>query len=219
MLQNTYIKLYGEVMNKLLLLLVATPLWAQDTVRIRHENYTTVFSNSKKYPVLVEWYITPEELNCVSPTSRKNTFMPDPLLKQLSDVGADYIGSGFDRGHLSPAADNRCGNKHMEESFYFTNMAPQRPGLNRGQWKEVEEWTRELVRTHGSVFVQAGCVGEERKVKRLSIPTHCWKVITVEKTNQVTAFVFRNMADKSPTKEQHIVPIDSVRKLTGLKLK
>jgi endonuclease G len=207
-------------MKKLLgLLLLSSPLQAQDTTRIVHENYTTVFSNTMKYPVLVEWYITPEEITCINPVSRKDVFIPDPLLKQSSDVAADYVGSGFDRGHLSPAADSRCNIKYMQESFYFTNMAPQRPGLNRGQWKAVEEWTRELVKTQGTVFVQAGCVGEERKVKRLSIPTHCWKVVTIQKTHETTAFVFRNSADKSPTKEQHIVPIDSVIRLTRLKLK
>jgi len=98
-------------------------------------------------------------------------------------------------------------------------MAPQRAGLNRGSWKMLEEHTRELSRKHDSVFVQAGCVGVERTVKRLSIPTHCWKVTRVKSTNEVTAYVFRNMADKSPTRVEHIVPIDSVRKLTGLNIK
>ena len=209
-------------MYKLLLLLVfvVSPLTAQDTVRIAHKNYTTVFSKSLKYPILVEWWVTKSGLECANPVARKDKFVPDPLLKNESDLAEDYVGSGFDRGHLAPAADNRCsGVEVMEESFFFTNMAPQRPGLNRGQWKEVEEWTRTTAKESDSVFVQAGCVGKETTVKRLTIPTHCWKIITIKKTNKVTAFVFRNSADKSPTKEQHIVSRDSVLKLTKLNLK
>jgi len=37
---------------------------SQDTVRIHHKEYTTVYSKSKKYPVLVEWYATKAKIGC-----------------------------------------------------------------------------------------------------------------------------------------------------------
>ena len=167
-------------MKKLIcLLLLSLPLQAQDTVRVRHGNYESVFSVSKRYPVFVEWWVTKTKLECANPVKRQDRFVPDPQLRRESDVDNDYRGSGFDRGHLSPAADARCNARHMEESFYFTNMAPQTPGLNRGQWKTLEEWTRYLATQHDSVYVRAGCVGESRRVQRLAVPTHCWKIIVV----------------------------------------
>jgi endonuclease G len=193
---------------------------AQDTVRIKHSNYQTVFSRARKYPVLVEWWVTKNGITCTQPFKRSDNFSPDPLLKDDSNLGTDYVGSGFDRGHIAPAADNQCVSKQaMDESFYFTNMAPQRAGLNRGAWKMLEEHTRDLAKKHDSVFVQSGCVGVETTVKRLSIPTHCWKITTVKSTNEVTAYVFRNIPDKSPTRANHIVPIDSVRRLTKLNIR
>jgi endonuclease G len=75
----------------------------------------------------------------------------------------------------------------MAESFYFTNMAPQYPGLNRGQWKALEDYTRKLAIEHDSVFVQTGCVGEAKKVKSLSIPTHCWKIVHVLREQHIRA--------------------------------
>lgn len=209
-------------MRKLLLLLVfvVSPLSAQDTVRIVHKNYTSVFSKSLKYPILVEWWVTKSALECTNPVARKDKFIPDPLLKKDSDVAEDYVGSGFDRGHLAPAADNRCkGADVMEESFFFTNMAPQYPGLNRGQWKNLEEWTRYLATQNDSVFVQAGCVGDVKKVKRLAIPSHCWKVITIKKTGEVTAYWFPNVPEKSVSFEMHMIDKEELKKKLPVKIK
>ena len=205
-------------MKKLIcLLLLSLPLQAQDTVRVRHGNYESVFSVSKRYPVFVEWWVTKAKLECANPVKRQDRFVLDPQLRRESDVDNDYRGSGFDRGHLFPAADARCNARHMEESFYFTNMAPQTPGLNRGQWKNLEEWTRYLATQNDSVFVRAGCVGESRRVQRLAVPTHCWKVIHVK--NQKEAYVFPNVEERSKSFEMHKVPLDSVKKLTKLPIK
>jgi len=209
-------------MKKLLLLffVFVSPLTAQDTVRIVHKNYTTVFSKSLKYPILVEWWVTKSGLECANPVARKDKFIPDPLLKKDSDIAEDYVGSGFDRGHLAPAADNRCkGADVMEESFFFTNMAPQYPGLNRGQWKNLEEWTRYLATQNDSVFVQAGCVGDVKKVKRLAIPSHCWKVITIKKTGEITSYWFPNVPEKSVSFEMHMIDKEELKKKLPVKIK
>lgn len=202
-------------MKKFLLLwLCAAPLQAQDTVRVKHSNYETVFSKSKKYPVLVEWWVTTKKIQCSNPVKRNDKFLPDPKLPVDSDVADDYVGSGFDRGHLAPAADQQClGAEVMAESFYFTNMAPQYPGLNRGQWKALEEHVRKLALTHDSVFVQAGCVGVRQQIKRVVVPTHCWKIIRVQSTKEVSAYVFDNVPVKTVSFTAHKVAVDSVLRL------
>ena len=205
-------------MKKLLVFfLLALPLQAQDTVRVKHGNYESVFSVSKRYPVLVEWTVTRSKLECKNPAKRTDKFLPDPQIKKESNIDEDYVKSGFDRGHISPAADARCSEKHMAESFYFTNMAPQYPGLNRGQWKNLEEWTRVLAVENDSVIVKAGCVGEAQKMNRVAVPTHCWKVIYVK--GQAEAYVFPNVPERSKSFEMHKVPLDSVKRLTKLPIK
>ena len=115
---------------------VALALNAQDTVRIKHTNYTTVFSKSKHYPVLVEWYATKAKIGCEKPLARKDNFKPDPLLLAETDLLEDYKGSGTDRGHMMPAADNLCQTPQVQdECFYFSNMAAQYHSLNAGDWK------------------------------------------------------------------------------------
>jgi endonuclease G len=205
-------------MKKLLVsILLALPLQAQDTVRVKHGNYESVFSVSKRYPVLVEWTVTRSKLECSNPAKRTDKFLPDPQIKKESDIDDDYVKSGFDRGHISPAADARCNEKHMAESFYFTNMAPQYPGLNRGQWKNLEEWTRVLAVENDSVIVKAGCVGVRQQMKSVAVPTHCWKVIYVK--GKAEAYVFPNEPERTKSFEMHKVPLDSVKKLTKLPIK
>lgn len=206
--------------STILVLFLSVSLKAQDTIRLVHKEYITVFSKSKKYPVLVEWWLTKQKVSCASPVARKDQFVPDPLLTSETDLIKDYTGSGFDRGHMAPAADNQCsGPDAMKESFYFTNMAPQYGSLNRGDWKTLEMRTRELALNQDSVKIWTGSVGETRKVQRLSIPEKCWKVIYVKSTNTWSAYIFNNDQSKANGIEDNKVSVEDVEKLTNLKFK
>ena len=120
---------------------------SQDTVRLKHTNYTTVFSKSNHYPVLVEWWITRAKIDCKTPLPRKDNFQPDPLLPNETDLLKDYKGSGTDRGHMMPAAENLCQTPSIQdECFYFSNMAAQYHSLNAGDWKSVETMEREYAK-------------------------------------------------------------------------
>lgn len=203
----------------LLAFVVPQILFAQDTIRIKHLNYETVFSQKQKYPVIVQWWLTKDKLNCKNPVKRQNNFAPDPMLTKESNLAESYIGSGYDRGHMSPAADAQCDVKQMDESFYFTNMAPQTPQLNRGEWKYLEEWTRQQSLLLDSIKISAGCVGKKQVIKQLTIPTYCWKVLQIKKSKQTLAYVFENGLEKNVSFEGHKVSIDSIKKLTGFTFK
>lgn len=204
----------------LIVLFFNVSLKAQDTVRLVHKEYTSVFSKSLKYPVLVEWWLTKAKVTCNNPIPRKDQFAPDPLLINETDIIIDYKGSGTDRGHMSPAADNQCsGDQAMKESFYFSNIASQYHSLNAGDWKILEMQTRELARNLDSVKVWAGSVGEERKIGKVSIPIKCWKVVYINKTKTWVAYIFNNDKSKPDGIENNKVSIEEVEKLTGFKFK
>ena len=208
------------VLSIFIVLFINVSLEAQDTVRLIHKEYTTVFSKSKKYPVLVEWWLTKQKVTCTSPVPRKDQFIPDPLLASETDLTKDYTGSGFDRGHMAPAADNQCsGPDAMKECFYFSNMTPQYGSLNRGDWKTLEMRTRELAQSQDSVRIWTGSVGESKKVQRLSIPEKCWKIVYIKKTNEWQAYIFNNDQSKANGLEDNKVTIQDIEKLTNLKFK
>ena len=72
-----------------ILLLLTVKTYSQDTIRLKHTNYTTVFSKSLKYPVLVEWWETKKKDSCKTHLQRKNTFAPDPLLYKETNLSVD----------------------------------------------------------------------------------------------------------------------------------
>jgi len=67
------------------LLIVSITLFSQDVVVLKHTNYTSHYSKSKKYPVMVEWWETRAKIGCSNPIPRKDNFKPDPLLHRLID--------------------------------------------------------------------------------------------------------------------------------------
>jgi len=204
----------------LFLLLFCQNVVAQDTIRLVHKEYTTVFSKSLKYPILVEWWITKNKVTCKNPLPRKDKFALDPLLPLYTDLLIDYKGSGIDRGHMAPAADNQCsGDVAMQECFYFSNMAPQYHSLNAGDWKTLEMMTRDIAMFRDSVKVWCGSVGVERKINRVSIPTKCWKVLYIVSTKEYYCYIFDNNTTKPDGLDNNKVSIEEIEKLTNLKFK
>jgi endonuclease G len=203
-----------------LLLLISITINAQDTIRIKHTNYQTIFSKTKKYPVLVEWWVTKKMVSCETPLKRKDTFAPDPKLPKETNLMNDYKGSGTDRGHMMPAADNLCQTPLVqEECFYFSNMSPQYHSLNAGDWKSLETWTREMSVKYDSVYVWAGNLGVEKKIGSVSVPKECWKVVYIKKKNEYHYFIFRNTSDKPDGMENNRVTKSDLEKKTGFKFR
>lgn len=196
-----------------------TSIFSQDTVRLIHKNYTSVFSKSKKYPVLVEWWLTKSKVSCSNPIPRTDKFLPDPLIKEHTNLQDSYTKSGFDRGHMSPAADNQClGKDVLEESFYFSNMSAQYHSLNAGDWKSLETYTRNLALELDSVKVFCGNIGESKKIGVVSVPEKCWKVIYIKKTKEYRYFIFDNVKIKPDGFQNNEVKESDFKKLIKLKL-
>ena len=203
----------------LFLLLFVLNVSAQDTITIYHKAYSTTFSKSKRYPVKVEWWITKNNLICNTKTKRSDKFIPDPKLSAETNLQSDYTGQGFDRGHNFPSADAACDQVANDESFYFSNMTAQYPSLNRGDWKTLESFTRELALKNDSTKVWCGSVGEDKKIGTVSVPKQCWKIIYIKKTNEWIAYLFNNDISKADGIENNKVKVTDIEKLTGFKFK
>jgi endonuclease G len=209
-----------KVLSLVTLLVISVTLFAQDVVVLKHTNYTTHFSKSKKYPVMVEWLETKAKVACEKPLARKDNFKPDPLLPTETDLAADYVKSGYDRGHLMPAKSNQCQTQAVQdECFYFSNMAAQTHRLNAGDWKSLETLTREIASKEDSVHIWAGNVGEIKRVGKVAVPKQCWKVVYVKKSNEWLAYLFENDLSNPDGINNNKVDLVDIEKLTGLKFK
>ena len=187
---------------------------------LKHTNYTSHYSKSKKYPVMVEWWITKAKIGCPTPLARKDNFKPDPKLPNETNLLEDYKGSGTDRGHMMPAAENLCQTPAVQdECFYFSNMASQYHSLNAGDWKSVEMLERQISLEKDSVKVWCGNIGVAKRIGRVAVPTKCWKVIYVVKTKEWLCFLFDNNTSKPDGINNNKVNKLDIEKLTGFKFK
>ena len=203
----------------LLLLISSFTVSSQDLVTINHKSYKTTYSKSKNYPVKVEWWLTKAMLSCSTKVKRTDNFGPDPKLIANTNLQQYYEKSGYDRGHNFPAADGACDVISMTESFYFSNMTPQTPQLNRGDWKALEELTRAESLKYDSIHIWVGSVGEIKKIGTTSVPKQCWKVIYIKKTNKWSAYLFNNSTTKADGIDNNKVEVKVVEQISGFKFK
>ena len=175
-------KLVKKIIGLVIITLLFGSFKKDPIVKLTHTGYIAYYNTDLHYSVNIEWWDTRARLVCPeSKVPRKDAFAPDPLLAAETDLMDDYKGSGFDRGHMCPAADNQCSSELQKECFYFSNMSPQYHSLNAGIWKTLESRTRELATEFDSVKVWCGSLGSAGKIGTVTIPTHCWKVIFIKK--------------------------------------
>lgn len=204
----------------LFLISITLSCHSQDKIKLKHSNYTSFFSKSKGYPVMVEWWITKNEILCETPLKRKNNFKKDPLLPEETDLEIYYQKSGFDRGHMCPAADNLCETQEIQdECFYYSNMSPQYHNLNAGDWKSLEMLVRDNIKTNDSIHIWCGGVGEIKKIGKISVPKYFWKVIYFKNDNEYMSFIFENSPSKPDGLKNNEVNLKDVEELTGFKFK
>jgi endonuclease G len=155
---------------------------------------------------------------------RRNDFRADTQVSaEYRAELSDYVGEGYDRGHLSPAAANTNSVEIMSESFLLTNMVPQVPNLNRGIWLRLELRVRNWVRDHNKdIYAVSGAVYNEGFLSignGVAVPTHMFKVVVDSANNKGIAFYFPNdLGLKIPQRDlpQYAMSIRDVEKLTGI---
>jgi len=142
---------------------------------VHHNDYITYYNPVLHEPDSVHWLLTPAMLTCKVHLARTNKFTANPAIPNTK-FNSDYEKSGYDQGHQFPAQDASCNVTDETECFYFTNMVPQRPNLNRITWKDLEVYTRKLAVTQ-IVSVTCGIKGSLGSIgkNKVVIPAYCWK--------------------------------------------
>jgi endonuclease G len=195
------------------------PLMKGNIPIIKHLGYAFQYSEKHEQAFWVGYELTNKETE--KAFERTDEFIPDPAVSTGTATVADYAKSGYDRGHLAPAADMGWSQQAMAESFYFSNMSPQEPGFNRGIWKNLEEQVRTWAKAYDSIYVVTGPVLKDGLVQLgpngVSIPKYYYKVILDNTGDDVKAigFLMPNEASKEPL-EKFAVSVDQVEQETGI---
>ena len=195
------------------------PLMKGNIPIIKHLGYAFQYSEKHEQAFWVGYELTKKETE--KAFERTDEFIPDPAVSTGTATVADYLKSGYDRGHLAPAADMGWSQQAMAESFYFSNMSPQEPGFNRGIWKNLEAQVRTWAKAYDSIYVVTGPVLKDGLVQigsnGVSIPKYYYKVILDNTGDDAKAigFLMPNEASKEPL-EKFAVSVDQVEQETGI---
>lgn len=184
-----------------------------------HSAYCLVYSEEHEQAIWVAYELTSDET--LKSHERTDKFLIDPKISTGSATKEDYTRSGFDKGHIAPAADMGWSQTAMIESFFMSNMSPQRPQCNRGIWKKGEEQVRDWAKNYGKLYVVAGPVLKKGLpaigANQVSIPEFYYKVLLRPDSlhPEGIGLIIANEGSKMPLKT-FAVSIDSVERLTGL---
>ena len=187
---------------------------------IVHHGYTVSYNADWKIPNWVAYELTDVEVAGEEPRGKK--FVPDPMVpKYESATTDDYKNSGWDRGHMAPAADMKWNPQAMKESFYLSNVCPQNHNLNAGAWKDLEEQVRDLAAQKGSIYVVCGPIVsadyQTIGANNVVVPSAFFKVLLQEENGKIytIGFVYENVAGRLPM-STYAMSVDEVEELTGI---
>lgn len=186
---------------------------------IHHTGYIVSYNKDLKLPNWVSYELTREETK--GKEKRSNRFITDPLVKGLIATNADYARSGYDKGHMAPAADMRWSPQAMEASFYFSNICPQHPQLNRRGWKKLEEKIRDWAIADSAIIIICGpIITKQPKTigkNKVAVPQQFFKVVLspFAKPMRAIGFLFNNRQAVEPL-STYAVTIDSIERLTNM---
>ncbi len=193
---------------------------SSNTAIVRHKYYTLSYIDEHEDAEWVAYKL--EGYMTAGMAKRSNKFTSDPDVPGGSAQPVDYSRSGYDRGHLCPAADMKWSAEATNETFYMSNMSPQEPGFNRGIWKRLEEQVREWAVELKTVYVVTGPILSDGlptigRVNAVSVPRSFYKIILHdgEHGRRAVAFLMPNEASSLPLTE-YLVPIDSIETLTHI---
>lgn len=186
---------------------------------VEYEGFRVSFNKDNKTPNWVAWELLGSETD--GPEGRSDNFWQDMRVEGCPGSW-DYKNSGYDRGHLCPAADQKWSRKAMEDCFSLANMAPQDHALNSGAWATLEKKERQWAQRDSAIVIIAGPIYDKKDKKRIGdakvrVPGAFFKVIIAPYLPEPRGigFIYPNMSAPGNMKD-YAMPIDEVEKITGI---
>lgn len=186
---------------------------------LNRKAYTVSYNDSSKCPNWVAWHLTAEHADGEWP--RDNNYYEDedvPLPRASND---DYRGSGWSRGHMCPAGDNKWDEVAMRESNLLTNICPQHASLNSGLWNVIERECRKWATKYGDLYIVCGPVllNKEHETignNKIVVPEAFFKVILcLNPKPKAIGYIIRNN-EGTKKRDQYINSVDEVERITGI---
>ena len=185
---------------------------------VKMKNYVASYNKDTKCPNWVAWHLTAGHAD--GPNKRIENFYEEEELPTPRATLEDYRGSGWSRGHMCPAGDNKWDAEAMYESFSLANVCPQNANLNSGLWNSIEMDCRKWARKFGDIYIVCGPVylrqeHETIGYNKVYVPEAFFKVVLcLNGTPKGFGFIVRN-TDGNKKRDLYYNSIDQVERITG----
>lgn len=201
--------------------LVENGIAPAEIIMLDHKYFKIAYNPKRRLAQYVTYQLSAEQLKNKN-ASRANKFIPDPILlkRKISYVvTAEYVRTGYDRGHLAPSADFAWSQEANDLTFVMSNMAPQLPNLNRDAWKRLEDKVRKWACGEEKITIITGPVlkdGLTRLKSGLEIPQDFFKIVIDETPpKKIISFLY-HQDDKGNVLANRVVPVNKLEVVTGL---
>jgi endonuclease G, mitochondrial len=195
---------------------LTNPKLAQGAVPLCFLGFAVLFSGLARTPLYAAEHLTAARLAEAQAVDRVDAFHPEEALPpDVRSELADYVGSGYDRGHMAPSGDMPDA-EAQRQSFSLANIVPQDPQDNRGLWSDIEQAVRRLARTRGEIYVVTGPIFEGGTLAslkgRVLVPTRLFKAVYDPASRTAAAYV----AENAPGRAWRAVAMDALRADAGI---
>ena len=184
---------------------------------VEYMAYLCYFNPKLHIPNCVAYELTADEIDGNVP--RVNNFKCDNNVEGCPDP-TWYTGSGYDRGHMAPAADFHWSEQAMRESFLMTNVCPQDHYVNSHAWNSLEQKVRNWAARDSSLIIVTGPILSKNMPtlkKGVAVPQHFFKVILAHKASPMRAIAFIMPNKKCDSNlVSYAVTVDEVESRSGL---
>lgn len=183
----------------------------------KRDGYTFSYSEPHEQSEWVAYSLDASDFNYAN--YERPYFVQDPLVETNSADWKNYKNSGYDKGHLCPAGDRKASFKSYKETFYTSNISPQRHDFNSGVWNRLEEKTRYWAEKYNGIYVITGgvltndlkTIGKEN----VAVPNYFYKVLLTKDGTRMIGFLVPHKDSNKPLYE-FVTSVDAIEKLTGI---
>ncbi|OJH15314.1 endonuclease, partial [Borreliella bissettiae] len=149
---------------------------------------------------------------------RSTKFFEDTNIRGTFPKLEDYFKSGYDRGHIVSSADMSFSENAMKDTYFLSNMSPQKSEFNSGIWLKLEKLVREWAISKGYIYIiSAGILTENKGFigkNKILIPKNFYKIVLAINNNyyDIISFIIPNEKAKDLDLKNYVVSVDSIEK-------
>jgi len=186
---------------------------------VRHKHFFLSYSEEHEQAEWAAYYLTSDKNN--RHHYQRPYFKQDPLVDTESAHWRNYKNTGFDKGHLVPAADMKFSQEAYNETFLTSNVAPQNRDFNSGIWNRLEEKVRYWADKYTAIFIVTGSVLHSQLTKigdeDVSVPDYFYKIVVRVQNDALVMIPFLIPNEKSDAALYHFATtIEKIEEITGI---